>query len=131
MVSVAYAYQRSRDLTAGPFFGAGSTRNENVPEHLGYLRFGRPLIGRLLVLGSEVEYGSPRVNRLGGTGSSMLLANLTLSGRFRDTGLRYAVSLYNLFDWRYAVPVGNEYGAAQLTIPQAGRTFLATLGAAF
>jgi outer membrane receptor protein involved in Fe transport len=129
-VSVAYAYQRSRDLDTGSFFG-GAAPLGNSPEHLAYLRFGRPLIGRLLVLGAELEYGSPRRDRDGNEGSSMLLANLTLSGRFRDSGVRYALSVYNLFDWRYSVPVGSEYGQAQLVIGQPGRTFLASLGAGF
>jgi outer membrane receptor protein involved in Fe transport len=130
-IAVAYAYQRSRDLDLGPFLGAGATRVVNSPEHLAYLRFGRPLLGRLLVLGAELTYAGERRDRDGGTTGRMLLGNLTLSGRFRDSGVRYALSVYNLFDWRYGVPVGSEYGAAQLTVPQSGRTFLATLGAAF
>jgi outer membrane receptor for ferrienterochelin and colicins len=130
-LAVAYAFQHSRDLQAGPFVGAHATRLVNSPEHLAFVRYGRPLIARLLVLGAELEYGSPRLRRDGTETSHMLLANLTLSGRFRDPGLSWSFSVQNLFDWRYGAPVGEEYNAAQLQVAQAGRTYLLKIQAQF
>jgi outer membrane receptor protein involved in Fe transport len=129
--AVAYAFQHSRDLGAGPFVGAGATALVNSPEHLVVLRYGRPLVARLLVLGAEVEYASPRLRRDGSRTAHMLLANLTLSGKFRDPAIGYSFTVANLFDWRYGAPVGEEYAAAQLQVAQAGRSFLFRLHAAF
>jgi outer membrane receptor protein involved in Fe transport len=129
--AVAYAFQHSRDLGAGPFVGAGATPLVNSPEHLVLVRYGRPLVTRLLTVGAEVEYASPRLRRDGSKTAHMLLANLTVSGKFRDPEIRYSFTVANLFDWRYGAPVGEEYAAEQLQVAQAGRTFLFRLQAAF
>jgi outer membrane receptor protein involved in Fe transport len=130
-LALAYAFQRSRDLEAGSMFGSSSVAILNSPEHLAYFRLARPIVPRLLVLGAEVLYGGPRLRRDGSRTDAMLLANLTLSGSVRAAALRYSLSVYNLFDWRYGMPVGNEYPAEQQEVAQLGRAFLARLGAAF
>jgi outer membrane receptor protein involved in Fe transport len=126
--SLAYTFQSSRDLEAGPFLGDGSVRIVNSPEHLAYARWVRPLLRRIVVLGAELIYGGPRVRRDGAETEHTLLANLTLSGEIEHGALRYAVSAYNLLDWRYGVPVGEEYLDAQQEVRQLGRTFMVTLG---
>ena len=137
-VAVAYALQRSRNLeqredgTTAPFFGWSSVPISNSPEHLAYLRFARPVIGRLLVVGAELNYASSRLDRdLITRTDNMLLCNLTLSGQFREAGLKYSFGVYNLFDWRYRVPLSDDYSESQLELPQAGRAFVAKLAAAF
>jgi outer membrane receptor for ferrienterochelin and colicins len=130
-LAVAYAFQHSRDLEAGPFVGNGATPLVNSPEHLAFVRWGRPLWARILVLGAELEYASPRLRRDGSHTSHMLLANLTLSGKFRDPGISWSFSVQNLFDWRYGAPVGEEYAATQLQVAQAGRTYLLRVQAQF
>jgi outer membrane receptor protein involved in Fe transport len=52
-----------------------------------------------------------------------------LSGQESRWGLRWAFGVYNVFDWRYSVPVSNEF--RQNTIVQNGRTFLATANVTF
>jgi outer membrane receptor protein involved in Fe transport len=130
-LSLAYTYQRSRDLEAGPFVGAGSTPVLNSPEHIAQGRVVQPLVRDWLVLGGELIYSSPRVRRDGEETAHMLLGNLTLSGRIPRAALRWALGVYNVFDWRYGVPVGSEYAAQQLEVPQLGRTALGTIGASF
>jgi outer membrane receptor protein involved in Fe transport len=130
-LALAYAFQRSRDLSAGPMFGAGAQAILNSPEHLAQVKLARPVVARLLTLGAEVDVASPRLRRDGSRTSSMVLANLTLSGRVRTAGLRYSLGMYNLLDWRYGAPVGAEYPDLTQEIQQAGRAFLARLAASF
>jgi outer membrane receptor protein involved in Fe transport len=40
-------------------------------------------------------------------------------------GIDYSVGVYNLFDWQYALPLSDEF--RQRTMPQRGRTFLASV----
>jgi outer membrane receptor protein involved in Fe transport len=129
--SLAYAFQHSRDLEAGPLFGRAATAIVNSPEHLVYLRAVRPVVRRLIVLGGELVYGSPRLRRDGQHTAHMALANLTVSGALASARLRYALSVYNLFDWRYGIPVGDEYLDAQQEVRQLGRSFLVSLSAGF
>ena len=52
-----------------------------------------------------------------------------LSGRVERWGLRYAIGAYNIIDWRYSVPVSPELPIS--SVPQNGRTFLASMGLDF
>jgi outer membrane receptor protein involved in Fe transport len=54
-----------------------------------------------------------------------LIADVVVSGRFQQIGLRWSVGVYNLFDWRYQIPVGSFF--ASPTMPQLGRSFMASL----
>lgn len=54
-----------------------------------------------------------------------LVADVVLSGRIRQLGLRWAIGAYNLLDWRYSVPVAATF--ASPIMPQFGRTFMASL----
>ena len=51
------------------------------------------------------------------------------SGTEQRLGFFYAFGMYNAFDWRWSVPVSPEF--LQTTIPQSGRTFLATASKVF
>jgi hypothetical protein len=53
--------------------------------------------------------------------------DLVLSGTEAKWGIRYALGVYNIFDWREQDPVSAEF--RQTTMPQAGRTMLLTLSA--
>ena len=44
-------------------------------------------------------------------------------------GVRYAVGVYNLLDWRYDVPVAETF--ASRTMRQPGRTFMADVSVAY
>jgi outer membrane receptor protein involved in Fe transport len=52
-----------------------------------------------------------------------------VSGQQERWGLRYSIGAYNVADYRYSLPVSNEF--TQTTVPQHGRTFLVTLDKSF
>jgi hypothetical protein len=52
--------------------------------------------------------------------------DLVLSGEEERWGLHYALGVYNAADYRYALPLSSEF--TSLTMPQDGRTILASLG---
>jgi outer membrane receptor protein involved in Fe transport len=54
---------------------------------------------------------------------------LILSGEQDRYGLRYSVGAYNVTDWRYSLPVSNEF--SQRSIAQRGRTFLVSVDKSF
>ena len=61
--------------------------------------------------------------------------DLVLSGQEPRFHLRYSLGMYNVFDWRYSVPVSGEFsqpsGAMLGTIVQSGRTLMAAAYATF
>jgi outer membrane receptor protein involved in Fe transport len=59
----------------------------------------------------------------------VVLWDIVLSGTEQRWGLSYAFGVYNAFDWRWSVPVSPEF--LQTTMPQDGRTFLATASKTF
>ena len=64
-----------------------------------------------------------------GTTEVGVIWDLVLSGEAERLGVRYALGLYNVGDWKYdAVPSG-EF--RQRTIVQNGRTVLANITASF
>ena len=56
----------------------------------------------------ETLYGSSRLNAVGDKIAGTAIVNLTLLNRDLVKGLDLSASIYNLFDTRYAVPVGSE-----------------------
>jgi outer membrane receptor for ferrienterochelin and colicins len=58
-----------------------------------------------------------------------VVADLVLSGRVREYGIRWAFGIYNLFDWQYDAPVTATF--ANLRFPQQGRSFAASLDVTF
>jgi outer membrane receptor protein involved in Fe transport len=58
-----------------------------------------------------------------------VLWDLVLSGTEQRWAISYAFGVYNLFDWRWSVPVSPEF--VQTTMAQDGRTFLATASKSF
>ena len=53
-----------------------------------------------------------------------VLADVVVSGSVDDLGIRYAVGVYNLFDWDYALPVS---AFPTTTLPQRGRRLMVSL----
>jgi outer membrane receptor protein involved in Fe transport len=58
-----------------------------------------------------------------------VIADVVLSGQAPRFNLRYAVGVYNLFDWRYSVPAGDLF--ASRSIAQNGRTFALNVSVGF
>jgi outer membrane cobalamin receptor len=131
MFSGAYAYQNSQYLGSNE-----ALRNvPNAPEHLFSLRGAAPIVPQVFVLSTRVTFEGPRWDRYdrvsdmtpqARTGAA-LLWDLVLSGRAERWGLRYAVGVYNMFDWRYATPVSAEFSRNLASVQQNGRSFLASL----
>lgn len=127
MVSVSYAYQRTRigDLTSD----AEEARLTNSPEHLLSFRGAAPIVPELLTIALRLRLESPRLGQhVMPDGSTQLvegdlpfLADLVLSGEVAEIGLDYAIGVRNLFDWQYRHPGGEDIAVP--FVPQPGRTF--------
>jgi outer membrane receptor protein involved in Fe transport len=140
MVAVTYSLQKSRYLASGSIgdfvaFKQATDLREvpNSPSQLASLKGGVPILGRALLLTNRVSVEGPRADRNDREGIGLpaqqdtppvVLWDIVFSGSEPRWGLSYAVGCYNAFDSKWAVPVSAEY--RQTTMPQNGRTFLAT-----
>jgi hypothetical protein len=102
-----------------------------------------PILARALVASTRITFNSSRWDRNDQavdpvTGAAnpaqahtdpVVLWDIVLSGTEQRWGLSYALGVYNAFNWRWSVPVSPEF--LQTTIPQDGRTFLATASKVF
>ena len=132
MFALTYSYQRSQYLEQN---GANARREvPNSPEHLASLRGAMPILGRALTLSSRVSFEGPRWDRHDSNADMSpqnqtdpaLLWDIVLSGQEQRAGLRYALGVYNVLDWRYSVPTAAFFPAS--TISQNGRTLLLSVG---
>lgn len=108
-------------------------RVANVPAHAVTVKGAAPVLARRLTLASRLTVESGRWDRLESVDEApqrrtdpFALWDLVLTGREELLGLEYAVGVYNLFDWRYRLPVSGDL--ASRSIEQSGRTLLASLG---
>jgi outer membrane receptor for ferrienterochelin and colicin len=144
MLAAAYSAQRSRYLAssgAADVFAMRSNANlrevPNAPEHLFSVRGAVPILSRALMASTRMAVESGRFDRHEEATDPVrqsktdyaVVWDLVLSGQDQRWGLKYAVGVYNVFDWRYSAPVSNEF--RQNTIVQNGRTFLLSCGATF
>lgn len=111
---VSYAYQKAVDPETG-------SRLNNSPAHLGKLNMNMPLVKERLWAGLELQYESRRLTLAGDSTSPFLLTNLTLLGKRLAKHFDLSLSVYNLFDRKYAHPATVEH--LQDQIPQNGRNF--------
>jgi outer membrane receptor for ferrienterochelin and colicin len=143
-VAASYSIEHSRYLPSasiGDVFGFADhpayRHVPNAPEHLASLRAAAPILSRMLLASTRMSIEGPRFDRhdevidpiAQGRTEGAVIWDFVLSGEDARFGLRYAVGVYNVFDWRYAVPVGNEF--RQNTIVQNGRTFLTSASVGF
>ncbi len=154
MASASYSFAHSVYLRDGSFSSLASlardpTRREvpNAPEHLASVHGGAPILGRALVAMTRLSFTSGRynVNDKQPTAANpeppqtmttpAIVWDLVLSGQEPHFHIRYSLGIYNLFDWKYAVPVSAEFnqpnGAALGTIIQNGRTAMAAAYVSF
>ena len=131
MLGATYSLQRAQYLEDETL-----RRVPNSPVHLGSLKGGMPLIGRVLrgMTRLSVEGGRPDLNKRDGDPAQGftepgVVWDLVLSGEVERFKVRYLLGAYNVANWRYdTVPSGDF---RQRTIVQNGRTFLASLSASF
>ena len=107
----------------------------NAPIHLASVKAAAPLFAQLTAA-TRLTLEGPRHDRnelaggdAQGRTDAAVVWDIVLSGREERWGLQYAVGVYNAADWRYALPLSSEF--TQLTMPQDGRTFLASMSVAF
>lgn len=92
----------------------------NSPAHLLKLRLSTPLWNENWRLGVETQYVGERLVRTGDKTSDYILSNATLGANL-DKNLNLSFSVYNVWNQRYADPVGRDF--RQDRILQDGRSF--------
>ena len=102
--------------------GTTHERLVNSPSQMAKLNLSSPLLGERLRAGLEVQAMGGRLTRTGARADGFTLTDLVFMGRGfrRAPGLTLSGGVYNLFDTRYADPVGSEF--VQETIRQDGRS---------
>lgn len=143
MLSASYGYARSLFL-ARESLEAFATLDEdpnsrevaNAPQHLAALKAAVPVLAKGLTAATRVSFESGRYDRFEQVGTApqgrtdwVVVWDVVFSGVEPRWGVRYALGVYNAFDWRHALPVSEEF--RQRTIPQSGRTLLASADVAF
>ncbi len=141
MLSASYAFQRSRYVGTTD----GLREVPNAPEHLFSLRGAAPVVPQLFIASTRLSVEGPRWDRndrefAGAPAQTRtdpaVVWDVVLSGSAERWGLRYAVGVYNVTDWRYSVPVSSEFVREGMrpsitNIVQNGRTFLANASVTF
>lgn len=104
----------------------GNSRVPNAPPLTGSIRGVVPIIGRALQAAVRLSAeGQRRIDMMSDAETSWAaIADVVVSGNVNEFGLRYAVGVYNLFDFRLELPAAPY---ASRTIPQEGRTFMLSL----
>jgi outer membrane receptor protein involved in Fe transport len=144
MAAASYSFMKSAYLKDGSLGSILSLSTDpahrevpNAPNHLASIRAGAPLLGRALLAMTRATFTGPRwdINDTNGTPTnpvppqqkteSSVVWDLMLSGTETRWHIRYSIGVYNVLDWRYTVPVSKEF-TPLLTMPQAGRTFMAS-----
>jgi len=104
----------------------------NVPQHSATFKGAVPILARRMTAATRLTVEGTRWDRYEAVGDpaqersdAHVLWDVVLSAHEERWGLDYALGVYNLFDWEYGLPIGNEY--RQRTMPQRGRTFLASV----
>jgi outer membrane receptor protein involved in Fe transport len=109
----------------------------NVPTHTAALRALWPVSRELLSVSSELIYGSSRYtvfvdrNNLETPVGEQLIWNAGFTGHLGRSGPRFSILVQNLLDQKPLLPAGLEVPFAPRAVPQAGRTFRATIGGSF
>jgi outer membrane receptor for ferrienterochelin and colicin len=119
----SYGYLYARTLGEAPH---GSFRLPNAPAHYGSFRLIIPVVRELrLALRSALE--APRRISYETQASTdwAVITDVVFSGQLGDSGFDFALGVYNLFDFRLALPTDPTFTTR--TMPQAGRTLLLSL----
>ena len=96
----------------------------NSPAIVATLRAVWP-VAKEATLAAQAVLNGPRSDREDRSTGAVVLVGLCASGRLAGRHLRWHVSVDNVLDWRYRVPVGDELTPA--TIQQDGRRLRAGL----
>ncbi len=113
----SYSYQFSRDSISGGAL-------QNSPRHMGKLNVSAPLFAKWARVGAEAQCISSRLAQAGSAGG-YCVANVSVHSRKLVPRADLSLSVYNVFDRRYADPAGP--GFVQSVIAQQSRTLLAKM----
>ncbi|MBI5531385.1 MAG: TonB-dependent receptor [Deltaproteobacteria bacterium] len=129
-VSGSYSLQRSQYLQSHNASAPLLREVPNSPEHLAALKGSVPIIPQVLIASTRVSIEGPRYDKhdqegdpAQGRTDPACVWDVVFSGEAARGTVRYAIGAYNVFDWRYTVPISRET-SRQTTILQYGRTFL-------
>ena len=104
----------------------GSTRVPNAPQHFFSFRGVVPVIPSVVTGAVRTTVEAPRridIETRDDT-KTAVVTDLVVSGNVTRHELRYAVGVYNLFNWQYELPA-SPY--ASRLMPQQGRSFMFSL----
>jgi outer membrane receptor protein involved in Fe transport len=129
MLSLWYAFGRIRNNNESPDV-------PNAPSHTGALRAMFPLAFEKLSASMELIYNSSRLTTTDAANPETqigeeFLWNAGISGQYAPWRLRYGAFVDNLLDQRVLMPGGLEIPFPSHAVPQLGRTFRVSVGAAF
>lgn len=130
LMTASYGIQRTTYVNDNGAF----RQVANSPTHLGSVKVGFPILARTLQGMTRVSFESGRWDRHEATDdpeiqrktSGAVIWDLMLNGEAERYKVNYGFGVYNIGDYRYSAPVSGEF--RQRTIPQNGRTIMATLG---
>jgi outer membrane receptor for ferrienterochelin and colicins len=120
----SYGYLYARYMGEAPM---GSSRLPNAPAHYASFRLIVPVWqGTRLAVRSALE-APRRISDLTTEETRTgVITDLVFSGLLGDSGFDFAVGVYNLFDFRVALPTDPTF--VTRTMPQLGRSLLVSLG---
>ncbi len=108
----------------------------NAPTQLASVKGAVPILSRMLTAMTRVTVEGPRFDRNDSIDDPAqqktdpaVIWDLVLSGVEPRWQVRYALGVYNVFDWRWFAPVSTEF--RQDFMIQNGRTLLASASVAF
>src|SRR5262249_12617347 len=114
----------SAAVSVSDLSGGDMLARSNSPPVVGFVKALVPL-GKDATIAGELIYNAPRKDRDGNTTEHMVLADVAATGWLFSHRLRWQLAVSNVLDWKYSVPVGDEF--VQKAIPQDGRRFQAGL----
>lgn len=130
MLAATYGYQLARYLPSANAM-ISNTQVPNAPEHLASLRGVVPIVPGAMSGALRLTLEAPRRINVDSdeTTSAAVVADAVVSGSVSRFGVRYSIGVYNLFDWRYRLPITE--GFASRTMLQQGRTLMLNVSASF
>ena len=137
MIQASYGLTRTHHLASdstGDLFAVKRDPDlrevANSPIHLASLKAAAPLFAHVTAA-TRLTIEGPRNDRNENAGDdpqtqtdAAVIWDIVISGQEDRWGLHYALGVYNAADWHYALPLSSEF--TSLTMPQDGRTFLAS-----
>lgn len=130
MFSAQGGYLSARYLSTPAESATDNATLPNAPLLYGSIKGIVPILAERLKIASRLTLEAPRRIDLSGDEDTqwVVVGDLVLSGQSIEFNFDYALGLYNMFDWQYAMPAAPF---ASRSMPQQGRSVLAHIGVTF